>query len=89
MIISFVHKGLEKFFKTKSTAGIQANHAVKLRLILGKLNAAKIISDIDFPGANLHPLKGNKKGLWAVDVNGNWQITFKMENENVTIVDYH
>ncbi len=31
MIKSFKHKGLAKFFKSGSTAGIQANHANKLR----------------------------------------------------------
>jgi toxin HigB-1 len=88
MILSFVHKGLERFFKTGSVSGIQAKHADKLRLILDQLNAASLVSDMDFPGANLHPLKGNKKGLWSVKVNGNWRITFRFENGDAEIVDY-
>nr|WP_284041537.1 type II toxin-antitoxin system RelE/ParE family toxin [Halomonas olivaria] len=40
MIRSFKHKGLAKFFKSGSTAGIQAAHAKRLRLILSRLNAA-------------------------------------------------
>ena len=83
-----MHKGLERFFKTESTAGIQAKHAGKLRLILFKLNAAAVASDVDFPGAHLHPLKGKKQGVWAVRVSGNWRITFKIENGHATIVDY-
>ncbi|MCP3674586.1 MAG: Killer protein, partial [Gammaproteobacteria bacterium] len=31
MIKSFKHKGLEKFYESGSTRGIQANHAKKLR----------------------------------------------------------
>ena len=38
MIKSFAHKGLEKFFSTGNTAGIQTKHANKLRLILAQLN---------------------------------------------------
>ena len=41
MIKSFVHKGLEKFFRTGSKAGIQAAHAGKLARQLAILNVAK------------------------------------------------
>ncbi len=88
MIIGFAHKGLEKFFKTGSTAGIQAKHAAKLRVILARLNAAKTVGDVDFSGAKLHPLKGDRKGLWAVSVNGNWRITFTFVEGDADIVDY-
>lgn len=88
MIVSFAHKGLERFFKTKSLAGIQAKHADRLRLILTLLNSAKTISDINFPGSGLHQLKGDKLNLWAIKVSENWRITFKMEEGNVYIVNY-
>ncbi len=88
MIVGFVHKGLEKFYTTGSLAGIQAKHRAKLRLILDQLNTAEVIGDMDFPGANLHPLKGNKKGLWAVKVSGNWRITFTFTEGQADVVDY-
>lgn len=31
---------------------------------------------------------GNKKGRWAVSVNGNWRITFEFINQDVILVDY-
>ncbi|SUT93614.1 Plasmid maintenance system killer protein [[Actinobacillus] rossii] len=37
MILSFKHKGLEQFFLTGSTAGIQVKHATKLNLLLHPL----------------------------------------------------
>jgi proteic killer suppression protein len=46
------------------------------------------IDEMDLPGFRLHPLKGELKGLWAVTVQANWRITFKLEDENVYIVDY-
>lgn len=88
MIISFKHKGLQLFFETGSTAGIQVKHADKLRLLLSALNLAKEISAMDMPGWNLHPLKGDLSGHWSVKVNANWRLTFKFENGNAEIVNY-
>ncbi len=88
MIVSFKHKGLENFYTTGSTKGIQTKHATKLRLILARLDDAVTVEDMSFQGANLHQLKGNLKDHWSVKVNGNWRITFKFENGNAEIVDY-
>ena len=40
------------------------------------------------PGFGLHPLKGNRKGLWSVVVNGNWRVVFRLENGHAYVVDY-
>lgn len=88
MILSFRHKGLERFFRTGSTAGIQAKHAKRLRLILAQLEQAASISDMILPGLSLHPLKGERKGTWAVTVQANWRITFRFENGNAEVVNY-
>ncbi len=37
MIKSFIHKGLERFYRTGRKAGIQAKHAKRLRLIHSRL----------------------------------------------------
>lgn len=71
MIKSFRHKGLERFYETGSTAGVQGRHKKKLRLQLAALDTARTIEDMDLPGYRLHPLKGEKKGLWAIDVSHN------------------
>lgn len=92
MIKSFAHKGLEKFFKTGSTAGIQAKHATRLRLMLSFLNRAKTAQDMNLPGYRLHPLKGDMRSLWSVTVNANWRMTFRFEDGHayvVNYVDYH
>lgn len=88
MIKSFDHKGLRKLWEEGTTAGIQAAHASKLKLILARLNSATVVQDMNTPGSGLHPLKGNKKDLWAVSVNGNWRITFRFEDGNAYVVDY-
>lgn len=88
MINSFRHKGLRKFFSAGSGAGIQPKHAQRLRLILSQLDSATVVEDMGFPGAELHPLKGDRKGFWAVKVSGNWRITFKFEAGDALEVDY-
>ena len=88
MIKSFKHKGLEKFFTTGSKAGIQAAHAHKLTVLLGVLNDAASVSQMDMPGWKLHALSGNLQGHYSVKVNGNWRLTFRFDGNDAEIVDY-
>lgn len=88
MILSFKHKGLARFFEHGSKSGIQAQHAERLRLILGWLSAATTASDIDLAGLRLHALKGERKGVWSVWVSGNWRVTFQFVGRDAELVDY-
>ncbi|WFB36038.1 type II toxin-antitoxin system RelE/ParE family toxin [Kiritimatiellota bacterium B12222] len=88
MIKSFRHRGLEKFFSTGSKAGIQAQHAKRLTIILGRLHASTGPLDMNLPGLKLHELTGNRKGIWSVTVSENWRITFQFQGEDAEIVDY-
>lgn len=88
MIKSFKHKGLEFFFETGNTKGIQANHKQKLRIILGALDVAKKPENLDIPAFRFHPLKGNLKGLYSITVQANWRVTFTFKGEDVYVVDY-
>ena len=88
MIINFIHKGLERFYSSGKTSGIQAKHAKRLRLILSNLDQAEEPSDMDLPGLRLHKLKGSRKGIWSVNVNGNWRVTFRFTGKDTEIVNY-
>lgn len=88
MIRVFRHKGLRKFFETGSKSGIQAQHVDRLRLVLAQLNAATGPRDMDLPGLDLHPLKGERKGSWTVSVSGNWRVTFRFLGKDADDVDY-
>ncbi len=88
MIKSFKHKGLQKFFESGSLTGIRPEHKQKLRIRLAALDTAICIEDIALPGFRLHPVKGKKKELWAIDVSKNWRIVFKFQDGNAYIVDY-
>ncbi len=55
---------------------------------LAALDTATVIEDMDIPGYRLHPLKGDRKGLWSIAVSGNWRVTFEFTEGNVCIVNY-
>jgi len=88
MIKSFKHKGLKKYFLTGSVSGIQAQHQRKLRMQLAAIDTAHKIEDINLPGFKLHPLKGDRNGIWSITVNGNWRITFEFIDGNAYILNY-
>jgi toxin HigB-1 len=88
VIVNFKHKGLEEFFKLGKSAKINPSHLKRLRLILAKLNTVVQVADMNFPGSDLHPLKGDRKDFWSVSVNGNWRVIFRLEDEKVYDVDY-
>ncbi len=82
MIIGFRHKGLETFYRTGSTRGIQTFHAKRLGMILAMLDVANEPRDLNHPGLRLHPLKGGMKGHWSVCFAG-------ADVELVDYQDYH
>jgi proteic killer suppression protein len=43
---------------------------------------------MNLPGLDLHPLKGDPRGTWAVKVSGNWRITFAFVEKDADGVDY-
>lgn len=92
MIKSFRHKGLQVFFETGKKSGIQTAHASKIERILDRLNAANDLRDMNVPGFDFHPLRGDRKEFYSVHVNGNWTIIFRFENGDgyeVDYLDYH
>lgn len=88
MIQKFKHKGLKRLFESGITSGVDPQHAARIRKILALLETAERIEDMDLPGLGLHPLKGNRKGTWAVKISGNWRITFKLRDGDVFDVNY-
>jgi proteic killer suppression protein len=88
VIQSFRHKGLKRFYESGSLAGIQPKHAKRLRMLLAALDTAHVIGDMEVPGFNLHPLRGQGKGRWSVWVNGNWRVTFEFREGHAYVLDY-
>ena len=88
MIRSLRHKGLKRLCRDDDGSKVQPAHVERLKDILARLDAAARPQDMDLPGLRLHPLKGNRKGTWAVSVDGNTRVTFRFDGEDAVDVDY-
>jgi len=89
------HKGLRHLHEEDNPRGVIGEHIVKLRDILARLDAAQTVADaaqavaeMDMPGFNLHPLKGEMRGFWAITVRANWRVIFRFADREVFDVDY-
>ena len=92
MIASFRHKGLKRLFENADRRGLNAQHAERIENILGLLDAAAKVEDMNIPTFRLHPLTGDLKDFWAVTVRANWRIVFRFEDGTafeVDLIDYH
>ena len=92
MIRSIRHRGLRRLYEANDSRGVMAEHVEKLRDILARLDAARVVADMDLPGFRLHRLRGNLRGYWAVTVRANWRVIFRFadgEASEVDYVDYH
>ena len=80
----FMTKGRSSF------SGLDVDLALRR---LTELNAAPALSALSpLKSVGLHKLKGDRKGFWAMNVNGPWRIVFRFEDgdaHDVEIVDYH
>ena len=88
MIVSFRHKGLETFYRSGSTRGIQGSHAAKLKRMPAALDVSTGPDELRLPGCRLDGLKGKWAGRWSIWVNGNWRLTFRFHGVNVELVGY-
>ena len=88
MIESIKHKGLTLLWEKNNTSKLPAVQVFKIKMILTLLDNAVNVQDMNFPGSDLHPLKGDLAGFWSVKVNGNYRLIFRFENENAYYVDY-
>ena len=60
--------------------------------ILLLLEGATRPGNMGLPGYHLHPLKGDRRGLWSVRVSGNRRVVFRFEGTeavDVDLIDYH
>jgi len=92
MITTYKHKGLKELFEEGKSKHIAADLTNRLKRLLDFLNRAVAVTDMNLPGFRLHELKGERKGTWAVNVGGNWRLTFKFaerEASDVDLEDYH
>jgi proteic killer suppression protein len=66
-ITSFRRKDLERLWLRDEARGVARQHEAKLRAMLTAIEEAENVSELEtVPGWRLHPLKGNRKGVWSL-----------------------
>jgi len=89
----FRHKGLRRLYEDDEPSGVPAQAVRKIKAILAALEFADSLSQVTtMPGWKLHPLRGDRKGEFGISVTGNWRITFRLQDNAITDInfeDYH
>ncbi|HEY4939917.1 MAG TPA: type II toxin-antitoxin system RelE/ParE family toxin [Rhizomicrobium sp.] len=92
MIRSWANSATRKFAEGGKSkfSGLDETWARESLTMLDDLVSLSEIAPLKSVG--LHPLKGVRKGQWAITVNGPWRICFRFADGDaydVEIVDYH
>ncbi|HSN01379.1 MAG TPA: type II toxin-antitoxin system RelE/ParE family toxin [Rudaea sp.] len=92
MIKSWANSATRKFAEEGKSRfrGLDADACIEL---LAALDAASALADLSpLKSVGLHKLTGDRKGFWAMTVNGPWRLCFRFADSDawdVEIVDYH
>jgi len=92
MIRSFRSKASSRYWTKGDERGLRPDWRSKVRIILSRLDAARVPGEMNLPGLRFHPLTGSLKGRFAVSVSPNWRLTFAWDGEDavdVDLEDYH
>ena len=87
MIKTFKSKGLKEIFEDGSSTKINKQMHERIIERLDPLDAATKPSDMNVPGFDFHPLKGNPT-RYSVHVNGPWCVTFEFKEGHAYRVDF-
>jgi proteic killer suppression protein len=93
MIRSWANRSSQRFYEQGKSSRFRGLDVEMANELLAVLNAATSLNDLSpLKSVGLHKLTGDRKGQWAMTVNGPWRICFefrKGDAYNVEVVDYH
>jgi toxin HigB-1 len=89
MKLSYKTKKLEQSFTTdKGLAKSYGTLAKKIKLRKQQLESADNLWTIaQLPALRLHQLKGDRKGIWSVDIHQNWRILFEIDQKPIPTLE--
>ena len=87
-IRNVLHKGLRRFIETDDPSGLPSAAVEKLRRILSFLQDMEREAELrTVPGWKAHQLTADRKGTWSLFVTKNWRLTFRIDKDEVEIID--
>lgn len=88
-IYSFSHKGLKKFYYDDNRAGLNPQHVEKIGYVLDAIEASHHPKDLKaIYGKQFDEKLGSGKGVYSIEISGNWRITFQIRDEGAVLLDY-
>jgi proteic killer suppression protein len=87
-IRNVLHKGLRRFIENDDKSGIQPAVAEKLRRMISFLQDMGKETELKaVPSWKAHQLTGDRKGTWSLFVTKNWRLTFRIDQNEIEIID--
>jgi proteic killer suppression protein len=86
-IKSFKSKALKKFWDGDFSK-VRPDHIDKIQDILSALHASHHPKDLKAIFRSFEEEKGGGAGVFTLQVNGNWRVTFQIEDDGAILVDY-
>ena len=87
-IRNVIHRGLRHFIESDDASGLQPAVAAKLRRMISFLQDMEREEELrSVPSWKAHLLTGGRKGTWSLFVTKNWRLTFRIDRQEIEIVD--
>ena len=87
-IRNVIHKGLRRFIEADDTSGLQPAVVAKVRRMVTFLQDMEREDELrTVPSWKAHLLTGGRKGTWSLSVTKNWRMTFRIDREEIDIID--
>ena len=89
MLVTFRNRKIEKCY-VKHKHAIRAWGDAVARKYVERLNLIQVAADLEelcrLPALRCHPLKGDRKGQYAISLRGFYRLIFTLQGENLGIV---
>jgi len=88
-IKNFRDKRLKKFFCDNDESGLNPDHIVKIGDALDAIDSSHHPRDLKaIYQRKFSEKKGSGEGVYSIEINGNWRITFQVEDDGAILLDY-
>jgi len=85
---NIIHRGLRRFVEDDDVSGLQRECVAKLRRMITFLQDMEREDEVlTIMSWKAHRLKGARKGTWSLTVTRNWRLTYRVDQEEIEIVD--
>lgn len=87
-IRNVIHKGLRRFIEDDDASGLPAQYVSSIAKIVSFLQEMSREEELRaVPSWKAHQLTGDRRGVWSLFVSRNWRLTFRIEHDQVEIID--